>query len=149
MNNTGHRTARPLAYIFGAIVVYATLKYVSFTKNLDVTFSRIRLGGSFLYPDVYVTLSIFNPTDFAVKINSISGTILYQDKIVSTVYSNTQVNVTAKKRVELELKLSTTFSDILSTIKVLIQNGVTAGFYFNGTIDVDGVNVPVNTKLAI
>lgn len=132
----------------GALLIYGITQAASFIKSLKITFSNISLSGTVSNPVVLLTLKIENPTNISVTVTDLIGDLLYGSQIIGNVESVNLINVNANSSVYLDLKVQTTFSQGLTIIKNLLNKSLANNFFFNGSLKVDGVQVPYKGKLS-
>ena len=130
-----------------AIGTYFLLRGINFVNNVDFVFKKIRLGGSFSYPEVWVTFTIINPTDVSVTIDNIIGDLLFKNVFVAKVITHDSVRILGKQSIDLEVRILTTLQDAVLVLSDAINNGMTNNLVFRGDLSVNGIAVPVNTTL--
>lgn len=138
---------KPAILLGGALLLYTALKASKLVNGLKISFTNIFFGGSIISPVVYVTLKVENPTDVAITLNNIQGQLLYKGNFVSYVETVTETNIAANSAIYFDLKLQTGVGNMLQTIKTFLQTGVGNDFYFDGTVNINGLSIPYKSKL--
>lgn len=131
----------------GALLLLGTLKASQFIDNLRITFTNLSLGGSFTNPRVNATLKIYNPTSLSVRISDLRGAIYYNDNFVANVQTIKEENIQPFQNVFFDLELISTLPDVINLIDKFIKGQIGNDFYFDGTLKVNGVQIPYKGKL--
>jgi hypothetical protein len=136
--------------IGGAI---AAIMWVNSRKNLLIstvfTLKGVSVGGSLLNPQLTIQLAAINTSKNSQDINSIIGQIFLNDTIlIGNVYQPVKQTIAANATSVIELPVNVKLAGVLDTISQLIsrKNGK---FSFVGTINVFGINVPVNQSYTL
>ncbi len=132
----------------GALALYFLLRGINFVNSVEFIFKKIRLGGSFFYPEAYATFTIINPTDVSVTIDNVMGDILYKDQQVASVSAIDVVQINGKQAVDIEVKMIAKISDLFSVIGNAVQGNISNNILFHGSVKANGITIPVNTTLA-
>ena len=99
------KTLGTLALIGGAIAIYLITKATNFINGLKFAFTNISLSGTLDMPTVTVTLTINNPSNTTITIDSIRGSLYYQGRKLADVETVSGVTVIAMSNVYLDLKI--------------------------------------------
>jgi LEA14-like dessication related protein len=109
----------------GAYLYYNSAK--TFGKDLSfdiksVSFDANRSKAT-LYTNLYitVTLNVFNPTTFAVTVNSIAFELTYQGNSIATAQSNNTYNIPANSVVPVTFNLDISALSVVADIPSIIE----------------------------
>ena len=128
-----------------AVVGYFLIRRSAFANNVQVVFKDISLRGTITRPRINVTLGIQNPTNSKATIKSILGNVLWNDQSFA--------NVSSFKTIEILPNAESTFvvetrPDLLGASGVIVdifRKGFKGGVIkFEGTINVNNINLPLN-----
>jgi LEA14-like dessication related protein len=126
----------------------ALIFWLKSRKNLFTStkffFKGVKIDGSLLAPELIVKLNAINDTPHTQDINRIEGQIFLNDTIlIGNVLQTTKQVIAANTTSEIQLPINVRLNGIIDTVGQLISRK--AGKYsFVGTVNVYGLNVPVN-----
>jgi hypothetical protein len=132
----------------GAVALYFLLRGINFVNNVEFIFKKIRLGGSFFYPEAYATFTIVNPTDVSVTIDNVMGDVFFKDQPVAAVSGIDAVQVNGKQAIDIEVRMVAKITDLFTVIGNALQGNVANNIIFRGSVQANGITIPVNTTLA-
>lgn len=138
---------KPILLIGGALLLITALKASQFISNLRISFTKLSLGGSITNPKVYATIKIYNPTSLSVSISDLRGGLYYNNKFIANVQTVSEEKIEAYQNVFFDLELISTLPDMIDLIQNLVSKRITNGFYFDGTLKINGVLVPYKGNL--
>lgn len=138
---------KTILVIGGAIAIYSIAQASRFLNGLKIEFSNISIGGNLLNPRVFITLKIFNPTPVSVTVSNLTGQLLYNNKFFANVQSIDEQIIPAAQIVYFDLDLQSNLTDVLKTVNLLLTNKIANNFVFDGTLKVNGVQLPYKGKL--
>jgi LEA14-like dessication related protein len=138
-----------LPVVIVGIAAFYFLSKKKLADRLKVLFRGVKLSGSVLKPKFNLKFGVQNPTGASAKINSLVGQVEANGKIIADVSSfNTQV-IAPKKESIYEITAEPYGAGIFKTIREFIKAGNKINFVFTGSINVDGIDYPVNTNIAL
>lgn len=113
------------------------------------TFSMEKLGFDIKGKKIKLTLGANNPTGSSATLNSLVGALYIKGNQVSSVESFTKVNILPNAKSLITLDLKPSLVGIFATAKLLLSKGGTKALdaTFEGNADVDGLIIPIKTKL--
>lgn len=135
----------------GAVVLYLILKAIrigNFANNVNVVFKSFRFGVINYQAQVFATFEIQNPTSAQVTINSIIGSVKYQQQVVANVFFSEPTNIAPFAKTNIEVSLFSNFADLISLIQSAISGSYRGQIFFVGNVTVNGFPLPVNINLA-
>lgn len=138
------------AFLFGGIgllAFYWLKRAKQFYEGLTISFQNVSIKGTVSNPIIVIELKIKNPSDLSVKINEIKGNLLYKNNIVGTVKSVDQDVIDSGSVLFYDLEVKSTITNLLQIIQGFILNKKSFDFYFDGTINLNGLNIPYKQKL--
>lgn len=130
----------------GAAALWLIFKVSNITNvanNVIVNFVKIKLLGTFLNPEVILTLSATNPTTSSIKINAIVGEIFLPGKKIADVFTNQIFEVGASSVVNFDVNVIATIGNILT----LLNSPERKQLFFKGFITIDGFQLPIKFNL--
>jgi LEA14-like dessication related protein len=74
---------KPLYYIFGAIAAYTLYTYSKLAKSLSYSINDVNVTGTVFKPVVNLFLKIGNPTNQSATLQSISGEVYINSKVIA------------------------------------------------------------------
>ncbi len=113
------------------------------------TFSMEKLGFDIKGKKIKLTLGANNPTGSSATLNSIVGALYIKGNQVSSVESFTKVKILPNAKSLITLDLKPSLVGIFATAKLLLSKGGTKALdaTFKGNADVNGLIIPITTKL--
>lgn len=109
--------------------------------NVDLKNKALRIG-----------LGISNPSGTSVDVKSISGSLFLSGKEVATVESFKTVTIAPNAKTIVDLKLTPTLFSIWQLLKGSVKGGKLSTSNlrptFEGSANVQGINIPIKTSLA-
>lgn len=134
------------------IIGIATFYFISkknLSERLKILFRGLKLSGTVLKPKFNLKFGVQNSTLSSAKINSLVGQVEANGKIIADVSSfNTQL-IEPKKESIYEITAEPYGAGIFKTIREFIKAGNKINFVFTGSMNVDGIDYPVNTNIAL
>ena len=127
---------------FAAYLVWQASKKARLVFKLEHTGTRFKMQGTKML--VYIQLT--NRSSESATVENVSGNITYDGKDVARVEYRYPVQIVPKSVTEIELIVTPTITGFLDFVNALLDKKLT-NFYFNGTIKVDGVPIPVKKEL--
>lgn len=140
-------TKNTLLIAASAVAIYFLLRGVGFINSVEIKLKKIRFAGSFLMPEMFATFTIINPTDVTVNIDTVEGNLLYKQLQIASVSSNTSIQISSKQGVDIELKLLSKITDLITVISSALKGDINNNILFKGYIVSNGIPIPVNTIL--
>lgn len=136
-----------LLIIGGALLIYTAAKASKFLNGLQIEFTNIGIGGNINNPRAFVTLKILNPTNLQVTVSELTGKIFYKNKFFANVESMQQQIIPAAQIVYFDLELYSSLGNVLDTIKNIVLSKAANDFSFDGSLKINGVQLPYKGKL--
>jgi len=139
--------------ILGFGVAAATAYYIYNTKRFvkSTRFTFDKLDFNFSKKQIFITLGALNPTNATINIKSIVGALIVNNKEVATIsnFGNRKVlpNVKTQIRLTLAPSASGVISVLINFVKSKLKGANKTTAFFEGSANVNGVNMPVKTKL--
>jgi LEA14-like dessication related protein len=130
-------------------VGYFALQALNFVKGLKIEFSNISFGGGLLSPEIYCDFKITNPTNFSVSVNAVDGGIWFNDKLIASVNSLKEFQVSPNTFVISNIKIVPTITGATEIIKQFLSRNITNDFSFIGHVYVSNIPFAVNQKLSV
>jgi LEA14-like dessication related protein len=141
-------TKKVILGLVAAGVGYMALQALNFVKGLKIEFSKISFGGSLLAPEIYADFKIVNPTNFSVTVNSLDGGVYYNDKLIASVNSIREFQVSANTFVISNIKIIPTIAGAMELIKQFLSKSITNDFRFIGHVYAGHIPFSINQKLS-
>lgn len=134
--------------IGGAILALFIYRGINFAKNVELVFKSMRIGGTLFIPELYITLTIINPTSTTLTVDNVLGYVNFKGQNIGSVSATDTVHISGHSQVDIELRVVTTLADILETVNANIHSdNLHNQVSFVGTILTNNINVPVNTMI--
>lgn len=132
-----------------AAALYFLSRKKQFVKSAVFTFEK--LDFDLKKKKILVKLGILNPTGQTATINSVVGNLSVNGSPIATVENFEKMNISATGKSFLNLKLSPSVAGIWTVLKNFVKakfkgTGKSTAI-FTGTANVNGVSIPINTKL--
>lgn len=131
----------------------AALFFISrfrFGQKAVFNLRSLRPGGSLFAPVFNVDLAVSNPTNQAIVIKSITGTVNVKGSAVANVSAFGDQRVAANSESILKLQARPSAVGIFETVRELLKQPVgSTSVSFTGTANVDGIVVPVSESKMI
>lgn len=139
---------KPLLILGGVLLLYTAAKAANFINGLKITFQNISFGGSLGNPEIYLTLKVDNPTSTTIKIDNIIGVLKYSGTKIADIESVNGEDIPAEGVMYFDLKAQTTATDALKLIADFINKKAANKFSFDGSLKINGIQVPYSGPLA-
>jgi len=143
------RKLLPFIAIGGAGILLLMLSRGQAAKNLKVYFRDIIIKpkGGISIPDLIARFNIVNGSNTALKIRSLVGDLSINGNILSSVQALDELLIPANGTTIINVKLETSSFNLVSTLVNLIsqKRGFTAKF--EGTINSQGVLIPISQSI--
>lgn len=137
------KTLFPLVAL--AVVGFLLIRRSLFASNVNVVLQDVALRGTITRPRINITLGILNPTNQKATIKSLIGSLSWNDRDFANVSSFRTTEVLANSETKLLIEAKPDLLGAASVIADLIKKGLKGGVVnFKGTINVNGVNIPLN-----
>lgn len=88
--------------------------------------------------------SVKNPTDASISLNGINGMLYINDVLFSTLNSYQVATVPAKGAIDYSVQFSVSVNNTVTQIISLIQNNQPLKVRFSGSINAEGINIPID-----
>lgn len=120
-------------------------------KNLKVYFAGLNLAkGSGLIPNIFAVFRLVNPTNSSLQITSIAGDIFLNGKLVAGFSQVEKFEILPNSESAYKIKITPSgFTVALSVIDLIKSKGKNLTASFNGTINADGINLPINQTVKV
>jgi len=138
-----------LLLVGGAAALFFLSRY-RFGQKASFSLRTLRPGGTLFAPVFNVELAVANPTNQAITIKSITGTINVQGSAVATVSAFGDQRVGGNSESILKLQARPSAVGVFETVRELLTRPVgSTSVSFTGTANVDGLVVPVSESKMI
>ena len=141
---------RNILLLVGGAAALFFLSRFRFGQRASFSLRGLRPGGSLFAPVFNVDLAVANPTNQAIIIKSITGTIKVQSADVATVSAFGDQRIAANSESILKLQARPNAIGVFETVRELLTRPVgSTSVSFTGTANVDGLVVPVSESKMI
>ena len=113
--------------------------------NIDLSAVGISSSGGFI-PNVKLTFKASNPTNTPITVKSILGNVFVNDTQIATVSDFTGFTIPANGSTEFSTIVAPNIAGALSSVTSLLSSG--ANITFSGTVNAEGLTVPITKTLA-
>jgi len=138
-----------LLLIGGAAALFFISRF-RFGQKAVFNFRSLRPGGTLFAPVFNVDLAVSNPTNQAIVIKSITGTVNVKGSAVANVSAFGDQRVAANSESILKLQARPSAVGVFETVRELLKQPVgSTSVSFTGTANVDGIVVPVSESKMI
>jgi len=138
-----------LPVVIIGIAAFYFISKKKLAEKLKVLFRGLKLSGTVLKPKFNLKFGVQNPTLSSAKINSLVGQVEANGKIIADVSSFSTQVIEPKKESIYEITAEPYGAGIFKTIREFIKAGNKINFVFTGSMNVDGIDYPVNTNIAL
>lgn len=138
--------------VIAALVAgYAFLKIKTGISNLTFYFRGIGIDFENFNPIANLTFGINNPSNLNLKINAVSGSLLVGNTVIGTVSSFERVIIPKQSEGILTVKVRLSVWGVVSDIvnRIQTKSGLSYQLNFVGSVNADGILIPVNMTFAI
>lgn len=136
-----------------AALLYMASNYLSGVISSKISFGTPRLKkGPITFEGIRVEISqpISNKLPVSFPIDSFQGSILYGEKVLSTLMLTNPIVVDANATSELKINADLNFANVVGNISDLIQSGeYLQGLYLKGFVASSGVIYPFKEKISL
>jgi len=141
---------RNILLLVGGAAALFLLSRFRFGKKAVFTLRGLRPGGNLFAPVFNVDLAVANPTNQAIIVKSITGTINVQGSAVANVSAFGDQRVAANSESILKLQARPSAVGVFETVRELLTRPVgSTSVSFTGTANVDGLVVAVSESKMI
>jgi LEA14-like dessication related protein len=127
---------------------YIALKAYNIFKSIDIEFTAINISNAFSSPQLFATFTIKNPTNFAVKISSISGVLYADGEFLANIKTMQAFEITKYSATITDLYIEPTIKSVTNFIgNFLIGNKKVVSFV--GNIYIMGIPFKIDQILPI
>ena len=138
-----------LLLIGGAAALFFISRF-RFGQKAVFNLRSLRPGGTLFAPVFNVDLAVSNPTNQAIVIKSITGTVNVKGSAVANVSAFGDQRVAANSESILKLQARPSAVGVFETVRELLKQPVgSTSVSFTGTANVDGIVVPVSESKMI
>lgn len=138
-----------LLLVGGAAALFFLSRY-RFGQKAVFAFRSLKPGGPLFAPVFNIELAVANPTNQAITIKSITGTINVQGSAVANVSAFGDQRVAANSESILKLQARPSAIGVFETVRELLSRPLgSTSVSFTGTANVDGLVVPVSESKMI
>jgi LEA14-like dessication related protein len=134
---------------FGILAV--AIVYLMRKKSLvtNAKFSLQNVSLNWKKKEVYIRLGISNPTNAQIIINSILGSLFFNNNEVAVVNSFSRLLISANATTTLNLTMKPTLYGIFQSLKNVITKDIAKTYKvkFVGTANANGLNLPLEFYL--
>lgn len=137
------------ALLFGGYYIYD--RYTA-GSNLQIKLKSLTIGNNLSYGQPLPLATVFtftNPTSSSIDINGISGNIYANGSLISTINANTTVNISPNSSIDYPVNFSVTVTSLLTQIITLFTTKKNVTVSFDGTVSVEGLNIPYSTSTTV
>lgn len=137
---------------FGIVAAIAYKLYNTKKFTTSAKFSFDKLDFNFKKKKILLTISILNPTNARLTVNSLVGELLVNNKAVALVEDFTKREILPNTRNSITLTVSPSIANSLSVLLSFIKSKINKIktpqlAVFNGNANVNGGILPINIKL--
>lgn len=120
-------------------------------NNVKVIFRGISFTGGLIKPRLNLRFGVQNPTDTTAEIRSIVGNVEINGQTVADVSSFIQLKIAANSETIVPIVADPSAIGIVSQIWKYLQASARdkVTVKFNGTANIDGVNIPIESSATI
>lgn len=136
-----------LGLLAGAVLLFAGAKAAQLIGGLAITFQRVSLAGSVVDPRALITLKVQNPSPLGITLQSLQGRLLYDQQFLANVKTTAPVKIEPGAAVFFDLEAQTTLKSALDIIGQFLTKKIKNRFFFDGTVRVGGIDLPIKQKL--
>lgn len=142
-----------IPYLFGAVALYAILKLKrGATIANRALFSIDKMNVDIRKRQINLILGILNPASGSIKINSVVGNLVLNGQSIASIENFTGLVVKGNAKSFLSLIMKPSGMGIVNLLIDFInakknKEKTTAVVQFIGTANVDGIAIPINTKM--
>jgi LEA14-like dessication related protein len=142
------------ALIIGGIIAAVAAFYffrIKAAKKLQVYFKDITVGNitGLKIPDIFARFRIINPTDTALDVKSVAGSIYLNGKLLTSINNLQKQTIAPNSEDIYSLKIVTPPLNLVLAIVSLIRNKKTAEITFEGVVNTSGFAIPVKESVNV
>jgi hypothetical protein len=134
-----------------AAVGYFIYRKSNFAKSLVFRLSDVKPDGSLKDPKVIISIVVTNPTNQTANVKAVAGTLFLDDKEISVVNTTTAQAILPQTDSILRVVAKPQIIGIARLLKDLLykskRSKIKETFHFVGSINVDGVLLPINETI--
>lgn len=135
--------------LIGAVGLYLFSR-INAGKNIKAVLKKINFGGSLLSPKILITLGIQNPTSTGANVQSFTGEIYSEDKLIADISSFEKIRINPNSET---IFVVTAIPQSVNIVKELIRVVKTRAkqntFRLVGALNVDGNTLPIDFNYAL
>jgi LEA14-like dessication related protein len=130
-----------------ALAVFYVIRKKSLITNAKFSLQNVVLNWK--KKEVYIRLGILNPTNAEITINSILGSLFFNNNEVAIVNSFSRILIGANANTTLNLTMKPTLYGIFESLKNLLTKDLAKTYKvkFVGTANANGINMPLEFYL--
>jgi len=130
-----------------ALAVFYVIRKKSLVDNAKFSLQNVVLNWK--NKEVYVRMGISNPTNAQVIINSILGSLYFNNNEVAVVNSFSKLLISANATTTLNLTMKPTLYGIFESLKNILTKDIAKNYKvkFVGTANANGLNIPLEFYL--
>lgn len=134
--------------LVGSGVYYFYSKSIA-AKSLSVNLSSVSLNPITFgnAPTLNVSFSILNPSNFALNVNSLKGNLYINNNFIGNVTNSIVTKLPAHTSTTYTVLVTVSVLDIFNSILDIIRNGTGFTAKFDGTVNGEGLNFPVQQQI--
>jgi LEA14-like dessication related protein len=130
-----------------ALAIFYVIRKKSLVDNAKFSLQNVVLNWK--KKEVYVRMGISNPTNTQVIINSILGSLYFNNNEVAVVNSFSKLLISANATTTLNLTMKPTLYGIFESLKNILTKDIAKNYKvkFVGTANANGLNLPLEFYL--
>jgi LEA14-like dessication related protein len=130
-----------------ALAIFYVIRKKSLVDNAKFSLQNVVLNWK--KKEVYVRMGISNPTNQQVIINSILGSLYFNNNEVAVVNSFSKLLISANATTTLNLTMKPTLYGIFESLKNILTKDIAKNYRvkFVGTANANGLNLPLEFYL--
>ena len=131
-----------IGVLLGAGVVYWIYNKSIFANSLSYYPTRLKIGGSILYPQIDLGVEIINKSNISTTFSNLNSELFLENgQKVADVYFNDKIVIPANSSVQIVLTANTSLNDLTNSVSELFSSKK-ANFKIKGFASVDNIKLP-------
>lgn len=132
------------------VAAYFLLRRRTFASNLRYIIRDVALRGTLLSPKIQITIGIQNTSNQKAIVKSIAGSVYWNNAEFAKISKFETIEIKPNSETAFKFDAIPSALGVFQTVKDLIKQGLKNGVIkFEGTINVDNINVPLNIEKTV
>ena len=135
--------------VAGGVLLISAVAKGAIARNLNFVVTGLRVGGTVLQPVLYVILGAQNPSSLDYTIQSLSGNVYVNDKLIGNASQFQEVTLKANSQTAYEISVQLSILVLSSEVLALFQGNIRGDLRIQGTVNVEHVPFPIDVAYKI